>query len=69
VGGSLHALPFLIGDVTRALTVAYVVVASELVVIALVRRRYLHVSLASSLVQVTLGGIVVAAVGVAVGHA
>jgi hypothetical protein len=38
-------------------------------VIALVRRRYLHVSLASSLVQVTLGGIVVAAVGVAVGHA
>src|ERR671919_791086 len=52
VGGSLHALPFLIGDVTRALTVAYVVVACELVVIALVRKRYLHVSLASSLVQV-----------------
>jgi len=69
VGGSLHALPFLIGDVTKALTLAYVVVAFELVVIALVRKRYLHVSLASSLVQVTLGGIVVAAVGVAVGHA
>src|ERR687890_537879 len=47
---------------------AYVVVACELVVIAIVRKRYLHVSLTSSLVQVTLGGIVVAAVGVAVGH-
>src|SRR3954454_15776788 len=69
VGGSLHALPFLIGDVHRALSVAYVVVACELVAIALVRKRYLKVSLASSLVQVTLGGVVVAAVGVAVGHA
>jgi erythrin-vacuolar iron transport family protein len=69
VGGSLHALPFLIGDVQRALTVAYAVVACELVAIALVRKRYLRVSLGRSLVQVTLGGVVVAAVGVAVGHA
>jgi VIT1/CCC1 family predicted Fe2+/Mn2+ transporter len=69
VGGTFHALPFLIGDVSRALTVAYAVVAVELVVIAVVRKRYLHVSLTSSLVQVTAGGIVVAAVGVAVGHA
>jgi erythrin-vacuolar iron transport family protein len=68
VGGSLHALPFLIGDVHRALTVAYVVVACELVAIALVRKRFLKVSLAGSLVQVTLGGVIVAAVGVAVGH-
>ena len=69
VGGTFHALPFLIGDVSRALTVAYAVVAVELVVIAIVRKRYLHVSLTSSLVQVTAGGFVVAAVGVAVGHA
>ena len=69
VGGSLHALPFLISDVERALEVAYVVVSCELVLIAIVRKRFLKVSLASSLVQVTLGGIVVAAVGVAVGHA
>jgi VIT1/CCC1 family predicted Fe2+/Mn2+ transporter len=69
LGGTFHALPFLIGDVSRALTVAYAVVAVELVVIAIVRKRYLHVSLTSSLVQVTAGGIVVAAVGVAVGHA
>jgi VIT1/CCC1 family predicted Fe2+/Mn2+ transporter len=68
IGGSLHALPFLISDTSRALDVAYVVVAVELVVIAVVRKRYLHVSLASSLVQVTLGGVIVAAVGVVVGH-
>jgi VIT1/CCC1 family predicted Fe2+/Mn2+ transporter len=69
VGGSLHALPFLISDVHRALTVAYVVVSCELLAIALVRKRFLKVSLASSLVQVTLGGVIVAAVGVLVGHA
>ena len=68
VGGSLHALPFLISDLHKALTVAYVVVSCELVVIALVRKRFLKVSLTSSLVQVTLGGVLVAAVGVAVGH-
>ena len=69
VGGTLHALPFMIGDVHRALPVAYAVVAVELVAIAVVRRRYLRVSLSRSLVQVTLGGAIVACVGVAVGHA
>ena len=69
VGGTAHALPFLISNVHHALTLAYIVVACELVAIALVRKRFLRVSLASSLVQVTLGGIIVAAVGVAVGHA
>jgi erythrin-vacuolar iron transport family protein len=69
VGGSLHALPFLIADTGRALTVAYVVVALELIAIAWVRRRFMRVSLARSLVQVTLGGAVVAAVGIAIGSA
>jgi hypothetical protein len=69
VGGTLHALPFLIGDVDRALLIAYAVVAVELIAIALIRRRYLRVTLSRSLVQVTLGGVVVALVGVAVGHA
>jgi VIT1/CCC1 family predicted Fe2+/Mn2+ transporter len=68
VGGSLHTLPFLMSDTASALRVAYVVVAIELVVIALVRKRYLKVSLASSLIQVTLGGFLVALVGIAVGH-
>src|SRR5881398_1087830 len=67
VGGTMHALPFLIHDVSKALALAYVVVACELVVIAFVRKRFLKVSLTSSLVQVTMGGAIVAAVGVGVG--
>jgi erythrin-vacuolar iron transport family protein len=69
IGGTAHALPFLIPDVHTALAVAYPVVAAELVVIALVRKRYLKVPLTQSLVQVTLAGALVAMVGVAVGHA
>jgi VIT1/CCC1 family predicted Fe2+/Mn2+ transporter len=69
VGGTAHALPFLIPDVDTALAVAYPVVGAELVVIAIVRRRYLKVPLAHSLIQVTLAGFLVAMVGVAVGHA
>jgi VIT1/CCC1 family predicted Fe2+/Mn2+ transporter len=69
LGGSAHALPFLIQDVDRALLLAYTVVSIELVAIAWVRKRYLKVSLTQSLVQVTVAGLIVAAVGVAVGHA
>jgi hypothetical protein len=45
------------------------VVSVELVAIAWVRRRFLRVSLTHSLVQVTLAGAIVAAVGVLVGQA
>jgi VIT1/CCC1 family predicted Fe2+/Mn2+ transporter len=69
IGGVMHALPFLISDLSTALPIAYTVVAIELVVIALVRKRFLRVSLPVSLVQVTLGGIIVALVGVLVGQA
>ena len=69
VGGSLHALPFLIADVDRALTLAYGVVAVELVLIAWIRRRFMRVSLTRSLIQVTLGGVIVATVGVVIGNA
>ncbi len=69
VGGTAHALPFLISDLSTALAIAYVVVSIELVVIAYVRKRFLRVSMRTSLVQVTLGGIVIAAVGVLLGHA
>ena len=67
VGGTLHALPFLFGD--AGLPIAYAVVGFELVAIAWVRQRFLQVPMARSIVQVTLAGIVVTAVGVAVGHA
>jgi erythrin-vacuolar iron transport family protein len=69
VGGTLHTLPFVIDDVGRALMVAYPIVAVELAAIAWIRKRYLKVSLAGSLIQVTIGGAAVAMLGVAVGHA
>jgi hypothetical protein len=64
----MHSLPFLINNRATALTVAYAVVACELVAIAFIRKRYLNVSLPQSLVQVTLGGILVAGVGVVIGQ-
>src|SRR5689334_10537312 len=69
VGGFAHALPFLIPDVSTALAVAYPVVGAELLLIAWIRKRFQDVSLTQSLIQVTLGGVLVAAVGFAVGHA
>ena len=69
VGGFAHALPFLIGDVGTALAVAYPVVVAELLAIAWIRKRFQNVSLRLSLIQVTLGGAMVAAVGFIVGHA
>jgi erythrin-vacuolar iron transport family protein len=69
VGGTFHALPFLISDTPTALKVAYVVVGMELITIAWVRRHFLQVPLHRSLVQVTMGGCVVASVGVLIGHA
>ena len=69
VGGTAHALPFLINDINTALPIAYAVVSCELVAIAWVRKRFLQVALGTSLIQVTVGGAVVAIVGVLVGQA
>jgi hypothetical protein len=69
VGGTFHALPFLLSDTQTALKIAYVVVGMELITIAWVRRRFLQVPLHRSLVQVTMGGFVVAGVGILLGHA
>jgi len=69
LGGTLHALPFLINDNNTAITVAGVVVAVELVTISLVRERFLRVSLSGSFLQVVLGGLVIVAVGVLLGTA
>ena len=68
IGGSLHSLPFLINHRSTALTVAYIVVGIELLTIAWIRKRWLNVPLGQSLIQVTLGGVIVAAVGVLVGN-
>src|SRR3954466_4141491 len=53
VGGTAHALPFLISDVHTALAVAYPVVGTELLAIALVRKRFQNVSPRPPPIQVT----------------
>jgi VIT1/CCC1 family predicted Fe2+/Mn2+ transporter len=66
-GSIFHTLPFLISDTHEALVVAGVVVAVELFVIAWVRERFLEVSLRSSLITVTLAGVIVLGIGILVG--
>jgi erythrin-vacuolar iron transport family protein len=68
LGGFLHTLPFLIGNVHTALTLAYFVVGIELVVIALIRNRYFRTSFALSCLQVIVGGGLVFAAGVLIGQ-
>jgi VIT1/CCC1 family predicted Fe2+/Mn2+ transporter len=68
VGAGGHALPFLISDYSAAMTVAIIVVATELLAIAWIRWHWFPgTSVASSIVQVTLAGVVVFAVGIMFG--
>jgi erythrin-vacuolar iron transport family protein len=70
VGAAGHSLPFLIPDYTTAMTVAVTVVVLELLAIAWVRWRWFPgTSVASSIVQVTLAGLLVFGVGLAFGGA
>jgi hypothetical protein len=58
-----------IGDLHTALLVASFTVGCELIGIAWIRKRLLDVSLRTSLVQVTLGGVIVAVTGALIGQA
>jgi hypothetical protein len=70
IGAGGHSLPFLIPHYQTAITVAVVVVALELLAIAWVRWRFFPgTSVASSIVQVTLAGAIVFAVGLVFGAA
>jgi hypothetical protein len=69
LGGTFHSLPFIIQNLHVALPIAGTVVAVELIAIAYLRRRFLDVTLSRSLIQVTMGGAIVVAVGIAVGQA
>jgi hypothetical protein len=67
LGSIFHTLPFLISNVNHALVVAGVVVAVELLLIAWIRKRFLEVSMRSSLLIVTVGGAITLAIGVGIG--
>lgn len=68
LGGMLHTLPFLIPHLALALRVAYGVVVVELLVIAYIRYRFMKTPLASTILQVIVGGGIVFAVGLWLGH-
>ncbi len=69
LGGSLHTLPFLVQDLHIALLIAYVVVAVELVLIAVIRYRFFGTKWWLSMVQVVGGGALVFAAALIFGNA
>ncbi len=68
IGGFLHTLPFLIGNVRTALDIAYAVVGLELIAISWIRYRYMKTGFAVSCLQVMVGGGLVFAAGVLIGQ-
>ena len=67
IGGLGHTLPYLIHNFWTATTVAGVIVAIELTVIAYIRWKYMETRFTSALVQVVLGGLLVLATGIFIG--
>jgi rubrerythrin len=69
VGGLGHTLPYLITDFWTATSVAGVVVALELWIIAWIRARYMETPFWRATFEVVVGGAIVFAVGVLIGSA
>jgi erythrin-vacuolar iron transport family protein len=67
LGGMLHTLPFLLPSLHTALMLAYVVVLTELVVIAYIKYHYMRSPLPQTVMQVLVGGGIVFGVGVWLG--
>lgn len=68
-GGILHTLPFLIPHYHAALVAAGIVVGCELIGLAVIRWRFFETSFVRSLLAVSFGGAVIAAVGALIGSA
>ena len=69
LGGILHTLPFLIPNYHAAVVAAIVVVAFELVMLAVIRWKFFDTGFVRSLAAVSLGGAVIAVVGALIGSA
>jgi len=67
LGGLGHTLPYLIRDFHLATTIALVVVAIELAVIAWIRKRYMDTPLLAAVFQVVVGGVLVFLAGWLIG--
>ena len=68
-GGIGHTVPFLIKNFNFAMTIAVVIVAIELGIIAWIRHRYMDTPLLSAAFQVIVGGVLVFIVGILIGMA
>ena len=69
LGGILHTLPFLIPSYHAAVVAAVVVVAFELIALAVIRWRFFDTGFVRSLLAVSAGGAVIALVGALIGSA
>lgn len=69
LGGMLHTLPFLLGNLQSALHLAYCVVIFELLAIAFIRYKFMKTPLYATILQVIVGGGIVFAVGLWLGGA
>jgi VIT1/CCC1 family predicted Fe2+/Mn2+ transporter len=69
LGGILHTLPFLITNYHAAIVVAAVVVAFELIGLAIIRWRFFQTGFLKSLLAISVGGAVIAVVGSVIGSA
>lgn len=67
LGGIFHTIPFLISNLDGALTLAYLVVGFELVIIAYVRYHYFQMKFWLSVLQVVVGGGLVFLAGILIG--
>jgi erythrin-vacuolar iron transport family protein len=56
LGGMLHTLPFLVGNIRLALELAYLVVIAELAAIAFIRFRFMDSPFGRTVLQVIAGG-------------
>jgi len=68
-GGIGHTMPFLIRSFGTATTVAVIVVAFELAIIAWIRNHYMDTPLLAATMQVVLGGVLVFLTGILIGSA
>jgi VIT1/CCC1 family predicted Fe2+/Mn2+ transporter len=69
IGGILHTLPFLIPQYHAAVIAAAIIVAFELVALAVIRWRFFETGFLKSLLAVSVGGAVIALVGSVIGSA
>ncbi len=68
LGGLGHALPYLIPNFSIATSLAFAVVAVELIIISWIRTRYMDTPFLQAAFQVVVGGVLVFAVGILIGN-